>query len=185
MPGCLIRYAELKIGAMTDENVRVEAQRNRIYSSWEKDRKEELQRLRENLTLSGLFKRPPPIWVHPSVLAEFGDAFLEGSGLEGGDLPSTIAVFSLLLERILLNDGLGVLGDFGHEVAQSINAVVETVKSAKNLFRQYGTAAEQGGGAQFIHFIKRFKTALVALPEVALLDCFCLMFDCLLFRAIQ
>jgi hypothetical protein len=165
MPGCLIRYAELRIGALSDENVRVEAQKNRIYSSWEKDRQDELRRLQANLTLSGLFKRPPPVWAHPGVLAEFGDAYLEGSGLEGGDLPSTIAVFSLVLERILLNSGHGVLSDFEHDAIQGVNVAVECIKSAKNLFRRYGVAAEQGGGAQLIHFMKKFKSSLLALAE--------------------
>jgi hypothetical protein len=165
MPGCLVRYVEVKIGAMSEENVRVEAQKNRIFSSWEKDRQEELQRLRANLTLSGLFKRPPPVWAHPGVLAEFGDAYLEGSGLEGGDLPSTIAVFSLILERIMLQNGHGMFDEFTHDSIQAVNAAIEAVKSAKNIFRRYGVASEQGGGAQLIHFMKKFKSSLTALAE--------------------
>jgi hypothetical protein len=38
MPGVKIRYVELKPGCTSAENVRIEAQKNRIFSTWQKDR---------------------------------------------------------------------------------------------------------------------------------------------------
>ena len=42
-----------------------------------------------------------PIWTHPFFLGVFGDAFIEGTGLEGGDLSASISAMNLLLERAL------------------------------------------------------------------------------------
>lgn len=143
----------------------MEAQRNRIYSTWENDRQQELKRLRANLVLSVMFKKPPPVWAHPSIMAEFGDAYLEGSGLEGGDLSSAVSIFSLIMERIILHEGHGLLTHFSHDTMQSVNYVAEIFKTATNLFRRYNLVLENGGGAQLIHFMKRFKKALEALRE--------------------
>lgn len=83
MPDLLVKYVELKGKCLSELEVRQEAQKNRIFSSWEKDKEIQLKLLRSNLTLQTLFKKPPTIWNHPAIMAEFGDAYLEGSGLEG------------------------------------------------------------------------------------------------------
>lgn len=166
MPGCYIRFAELKRGALTEEAVRLEAQKNRIYSTWERDRQQELERVRQNLSLQSLYKRPPPAWAHPSIIAEFGDAFLEASGLEGGDFLSSVAVMSLVFERIILHEGHGLFDDFEHDAKQSVNYVAEVMKKSKSLCQKYATAAASGNSSQVMHFIKAFKKDLEALKEV-------------------
>ena len=98
--------------------VKLEAQRNKIFSTWERDRKEELERLRRSLTLQPLYKQPPPAWAHPSLLAEFGDAYLEATGLGSADIASSIGVLSLVMERIVLSDGHGIFAQLGHDAIQ-------------------------------------------------------------------
>lgn len=72
MPGdVLVRYVEVRPGALSEVEVKEDAHRNRIYSNWEKDRLKELQALQANLTLQPLFKKPPPAWMHPAVVAGF------------------------------------------------------------------------------------------------------------------
>ena len=39
-----------------------------------------------------LYARPPPIWGHPAFVAEFGDAFIGGTGLEGGSIHTSLEV---------------------------------------------------------------------------------------------
>ena len=36
--------------------------------------------------LQPLYKKPPPVWLHPAFAAEFGDAFIAGTAFEGGSL---------------------------------------------------------------------------------------------------
>lgn len=165
MPGLTVRYVELRRGCLSEERVKLEAQKNRLYSTWEKDRQAELDKLRGNLALSALFKTPPPIWAHPSIMSEFADAYLEGSGLEGGDLSMSSAVYSLLVERLLLSEGHGLFEATSHASKQAINYLSTAFKSGKDLFRKYGLVVEAGGGNQLIHFMKRFKKIVEELKE--------------------
>ena len=55
----------------------------------------------ENMSLHTLFKRAPPVWLHPTFLGEFGDSFLEGTGLEGGSIPAALQAFSLVVDRAI------------------------------------------------------------------------------------
>ena len=50
------------------------------------------------LRLQPLYAKPPPIWIHPAFAAEFGDAFLAGTGLEGGTLHISLEVVVMTLQ---------------------------------------------------------------------------------------
>ena len=49
------------------------------------------------------YPRPPPVWVHPSFIAEFGAPYIDGTGLEGGSLTISLAFMGLALERLAAN----------------------------------------------------------------------------------
>ncbi len=66
---------------------------------------------------------------------EFGDAFLEGTGLEGGSVPPSLAAFSLTLDRALREQRF-FFNDFSHEDMQHLEAINEIFKDAKNLGRK-------------------------------------------------
>ena len=53
------------------------------------------------LALQSIYAKPPPIWLHPAFAAEFGDAFIGGTGLEGGTLHVSLEVVVLALEEML------------------------------------------------------------------------------------
>ncbi len=166
--GVLVRYVELQRGAITAERVRTDAQKNRIYSTWERDRLEALRVLQASLSLASLFKKPPPVWAHPSIVAEFGDAYLEGSGVEGGGggVAASVAVFGLLLDRLVLQEGHGYWENFSHSELQATNYVGEAVKAAVGLCRRFSLAEKSGsgGGAQLVHYIyyEMFQSCVVS-----------------------
>jgi hypothetical protein len=66
---------------------------------------------------------------------EFGDAFLEGTGLDGGSVPPSLAVFSLTLDRAL-QEQKSFLNDFEHTDLQHLDAINELFKDAKALGRK-------------------------------------------------
>ena len=99
--GKLIKFVEFRRQALTESAVRVESYNNRIYSTWEKDRKAELLSLQNQLRLKPIYKNPPPIWFHPALCAMFGDSFLEGTGLEGGDLATSSSVLEVILDHLI------------------------------------------------------------------------------------
>ena len=81
---------------------------------------EEAAALAQQLALQPLYKRPPPVWLHPSFLSQY-DAFLDGTGMAGGALPENFAVLGLALER-LLEDQSHLLSNLdGHQVRISLS----------------------------------------------------------------
>ncbi len=68
----------------------------------------------ENMSLQTLYKRPPPIWLHPTFLGALGDPYLEGTGLEGGSVSVAFQAFSLVVEKAL-EEQKGFLNGFEHE----------------------------------------------------------------------
>jgi hypothetical protein len=186
MPGLLVRLVELRPAALSEARVKEAAFSNRIYSAWDREKTKYLAEMRANMTLQPLYKAPPPIYAHPVFVAEVGDAFLEGTGLDGGSLPSAAAALSLTVER-LVRSAAAPLGfllpaceeapeakhlssltfdrlGFSHADLQAINFLTEALKQAKNLFQRFGMA-QKNGPAQLIHFMKHFKARLAALSE--------------------
>lgn len=142
--------------------------------------------MRAKMTLQPLYKAPPPIYAHPVFVAEVGDAFLEGTGMDGGSLVSSVAALSLTVERLVRSaaapEGFEIpaceeksepkhlssltfdkLG-FAHADLQAINFLTEALKQSKNLFQRFGMA-QKNGPAQLIHFMKHFKGKLASLSE--------------------
>ncbi|KAL6068400.1 Component of oligomeric Golgi complex 3 [Balamuthia mandrillaris] len=162
MPGVKVKYVEFRPFMMTLEAVKESAQLNRIYSFWEVEKEQEEQRKFEHLSLQSLYKRPPPVWIHPAFLGEFGDAFLEGTGLEGGSLYPSFAVFSMAIENGL-KEQREFLNDLQHTDAQSLDAISEIFKESRDLARKFALAAK--GGAQLVHFMRHFSKLVEALKE--------------------
>ncbi len=161
----LIKYLDVKCTTLNEVEVRTEAQKNRIFSSWEKDREKKLQEMQSNFVLKPIFKKPPPVWMHPSLMAEFGDAYLEGTGLDSlGDLGLSCSFLSLAFETMLLTNCYGLLSEFNHEVMQSINYFNGLLKNANDLFRRFALVLKNGP-SQLIHFMKRLKKLLGSLQE--------------------
>jgi len=74
---------------------------NRIYSAWAEEKKKAEEFRLAHFSLQSLYKRPPPVWIHPTYLGAFGDAFVQGSSLEGGNLSATMGCFSFVLNDCL------------------------------------------------------------------------------------
>ena len=161
----LVKYLDVKCETLSEADVRTEAQKNRIFSSWEKDREKKLQEMQSNFVLKPIFKKPPPVWMHPSLMAEFGDAYLEGTGLDGlGDLGLSCSFLSLAFETMLLTNCYGLFSEFNHELMQTINYFNGLLKNANDLFRRYALVLKNGP-SQLIHFMKRLKKLLGSLQE--------------------
>lgn len=122
--------------------------------------------MRSKLTLQPLYKSPPPVYLHPLFVAEVGDVFLEGTGMDGGSLVSSVAALSLTYDRLLRSastvtgfeipafendDATGVANTstythaltfealrFTHDDMQAVNFLSETVRQSKDLFQKFG-----------------------------------------------
>jgi hypothetical protein len=120
--------------------------------------------MRSKLVLQPLYKSPPPIYLHPVFVAEVGDAFLEGTGMDGGSIVSSVAALSLAYDRLIrtasaplgfeipaFEDVLATrhtpslnfsaLG-FSHDEMQALNYMAEAVRQSKDLFVKFGWWAQ-------------------------------------------
>jgi hypothetical protein len=58
--------------------------------------------LRKEYSLASLFAKPRPMWLAPTFVATFGDAFIEKSVLEGNsNLAWSYSVLNFTLQRML------------------------------------------------------------------------------------
>lgn len=186
--GKLVKFIEFRRGALTAAQVREQGFNNRIYSIWEKERLAELKARQSQMTLQPIYKNPPPLWLHPALVSLFGDAYLEGTGMEGGDLATSTSAYDLILSRLLKElstlstDHKEMLGSsatvdantdfaailtefsFSHEENQSLNYLNVVYQSASTLCKRFNLA-KKNGAAQLVHYFKVLKKLLLALKD--------------------
>ena len=173
--GKLIKFLEFKRGAMSESAIRLDSYNNRIFSTWEKERKAELLSLQNQLRLKPIYKNPPPIWMHPVLCALFGDSFLEGTGLEGGSLSASSSVFDVIFDHLLKtlvscsspdnsfpisepHSAQTIVSEFQftHTDRQTLNYVHLSIKNLKILSKKYDLA-KKNGAPQMVFYFKLLK----------------------------
>ena len=162
MPGLLVRFIEVRSSTMSKEQVMEQVNANRVYSYWEKEEEEAKTARYASLSLTSLYKKPPPFWIHPAFLGQMGDAFLEGTGLDSGDVAPSIAVLSLIYSH-LRHQSEAVEGLIQDEDWAVVDFVSEVLKEAKELSRRFTLARKNP--AQLIAFMKFFRQKLEAVKE--------------------
>ena len=197
----LVKYVSLSRGAMTEDEVKRDSNKNRIFSLWQKQQAAEMEARDAHLTLRPMYKRPPPLWNHPMVVAEFGDAYLENTGLEGGELTSCVTAYELLLSRFIGDIGviqsegfddeasvasassssfdsrsspaLRTILQFGftHEEMQSFNYLCVVLKQTKSLCHNFDMAKKNGLPQLVSSFMRSFKSRLNVLKSGETIVC--------------
>ena len=192
--GKLVRYIELRRGALTADQVRQNGYNNRLYNTWEKERLAEIAARQQHLTLKPIYKNPPPFWAHPLLVATFGDAFLEGTGLEGGDLATSTAALELVLDGLIkeltLPDSEAAQESkdvspsevaespspskrvafllqqfaFTHDELQSLNYLSVAFQAAKAHCKRF-ELAKKNGAPQLVHYFKSLRKGLEGLQD--------------------
>ena len=127
----------------------------------------------QQLSLQPLYARPPPIWLHPAFAAEFGDAFIAGTGLESGTLHVSLEVIVLAVEQMFKEGGLaseasGVLKQ-GERAA--LNSALSSLSEAKRLAHKLAHAAAHDGQQRM--YLSRVQSSLQDLEPGGLLPIPC------------
>lgn len=65
----------------------------------------------------------------------FGDAYVEGIGLAGGDINTTLTCFSLVLERVV-NEQMFLLEKLSHVELQALHYLTQIFRNGKDLSRK-------------------------------------------------
>ena len=109
----------------------------------------------QRLCLSALYAKPPPVWLHPAFAAEFGDAFMAGTALEGGSLSISLEVFVLTLQQMLAEQGTAA--PLPHAERAALNSACAVLDDAKKLAHKLAHAAANNG-QQRLYLSKVFKS---------------------------
>ena len=169
--GLAVRYLKLSTSLWDPEQVRreMDALRGRDDDA---DLREEAEEARlQHLSLQPLYAKPPPIWVHPAFAAEFGDAFIGGTGLESGTLHVSLEVVVLALERLLSEGGVAALSTIPHAERAALNSTLASLGEAKRLAHKLAHALTSDGQQRL--YLGRVLNALSALEPGAMLPVPC------------
>ena len=98
----------------------------------------------QQLSLQPLYAKPPPVWLHPAFAAEVGDAFIVGTGLDGGSLHISLEVVVLTLQR-LLAEPHGAACSLPHAQRAALNTTCALLEDAKKLAHKLAHAMGHQG----------------------------------------
>jgi hypothetical protein len=128
----------------------------RIFSFWEHAQAEADKKLFKGRTLSAFFKRPPPLWNHPSFLGEFFDPYVSNPSF----VSCSIAGNLLVVAHMLRDAAENMQTHLSASVVNSTKAVAEAMVGAELAFRKMGNMNDQF----FPRYLQRiFQPALLSL----------------------
>ena len=156
MTGTAVRCIRFNSGWVSDEQLRSQ-QLSSVYSQWLEEVAREDADLTARLSLSELYKRPPPVWQDAAYIAEFGDASVEGTA---GSVFGALRVFSAVMARAWSEqrEQMALPSVATGAVERGLQVLAESIHLAK----QYELA--QKNPNQLIAFVRKFRDRLEALP---------------------
>lgn len=157
------RFLQVRSEALDAEAVRASTFNNRIVDVQGLRSRAQRRRLMAKLSLAPLRlqRQAQPIWTEGSFLAEFGDAFLEGTGLEGGNILSALKIAELTLS------GISTSGLASGPATEAIAQVATTMRDSVGIFRRVAAAQRGDGLARLLKTLA--KDLLALLPGRALM----------------
>lgn len=168
MPGNIaIRAVRVEAEFSTDQEVTANRARDKLLSLFEEERIAEVQEQRKGLSLATLFPKPRPMWVTPSLVAVFGDAFIEKTTLEGSsNLAWSYTVLNFALQRmgnqkLLTGDGSGLNHEARVSLADTLHVMQQSALVFKHMLRMLKTPSE----SQLLSFLRKLKKILQALNQ--------------------
>ena len=124
----------------------------------------------QQLSLQLLYAKPPPVWLHPALAAEFGDAFIAGTGLEGGSMHVSLEVVVLALEQ-MLREGGAAEAMLPHAERASLNSIRSALSEGRRLAHKLAHASSAEGQQRM--YLTRVISGLTALEPGAALPVPC------------
>ena len=121
-----------------------------------------MEQQRKGLSLAALFPKPRPMWVTPSLVAVFGDAFIEKTTLEGSsNLAWSYTVLNFTLQRMAKQELLGYdRCGLDHSarvcLADTLHIMQQSALVFKHMLRMLKTPTE----SQLLSFLRKLKKLL-------------------------
>ena len=177
LPLFLFRYVRVDAQYAKPEDVKSMRARDKILSMYNENLKDEIDKQRKGLVLSELFAKPRPMWMDPSLIGLFGDAFIEGTRFEGASmLPFAFMSMGLAISRMLetptlsttkgsTNGGgsLDILYGLDADDRAKVANVVHVMEASQNIFMMVQRLLKYSNTGQLMWFLRKFRTILRSL----------------------
>ena len=145
----------------TDAEVKARRAEDRTLSMFDEENKAKIDEQRASLALAPLYPKPRPMWMSPAMVAFFGDAYFEGTMLEGGSLLAwNFGVFLHSIKRMLTEQStiLSILSKF-ERVA--LSDVFHIMHQSAIIFSAMAAMIKNRNESQLISFLRKIKKLLI------------------------
>jgi hypothetical protein len=168
------RYVRVDAQFAKPEDIKSMRARDKILSMYNENLKDEIDKQRKGLVLSTLFAKPRPMWMDPSLVGLFGDAFIEGTQFEGASiLPFAFMSMGLAISRMLEvptstegsagGGSLDILYGLGADDRAKVANVVHVMQASENIFMMVQRLLKYNNTGQLMWFLRKFRTILRSL----------------------
>jgi hypothetical protein len=174
MPGnVLLRTVRVEQRLSTDATVLEDRARDKIISMLNEERIKKIDAQRAGLSLASLFSKPRPIWSTPALIGTFGDAFIEGTGLDGSScLAWSFTVLNHAFQKTLRRPRTReILVGFTPEDFGVVSDVFHVLSRSAPVFKQMARLLKNSTQNQLMTFLRRIKKIInkVGVGEAVLL----------------
>ena len=160
MDGVSLRYMRFDPKYLDDAQVR-SAQHTSVFSQWQAEAAKASKDFLSRLSLKPLYKRPPAVWQETAYVCEFGDACVEGTGLDGStSIYGAIRVFSFVVNQ-LWEEQQASLVNAAPPALAGLAKTRKILDESAVLAREYELA--QKNPSQLINFVRKFRKRLEAM----------------------
>jgi hypothetical protein len=195
MPGSIaVRYVRVSSKFSSPEDVKSMRARDKIISMYNENVKDTIDQQRKGLVLSALFAKPRPMWMDPSLVGLFGDAYIQGTTLEGSSaMPFSFMSICLAMKRMVEvpsnrahsggGGSLDMLYGMSSDDRAKVTNVLHVMEYSENIFMMVQRLLKYNNAGQLMWFLRKLRKQLRALqPGNALLvPCFAEGSEMLLF----
>lgn len=174
MPGnILLRTVRVEERVSTDSSVLQDRARDKLISMLNEERMKKVDKQRAGLSLASLFSKPRPIWSTPALIGTFGDAFIEGTGLDGTScLAWSYSVINHALQKTLRRQQTrDILVGFTPADFGVVSDVLHVLTRSAPVFKQMARLLKNSTQNQLMTFLRRVKKIInkVGVGEAVLL----------------
>eukprot|EP01038_Epipyxis_sp_PR26KG_P004458 gene4458-6304_t len=182
MPGNIaIKTVRVELAFLSDEQVKADRARDKVLSTYEEQRKEEVRQQRQYFSLHSLFAKPRPMWYAPAFVETFGDSFIENTALEGSSqLAWSYQVLNFALQKMILRESSNNIPwqrdhiirkdrtplilsreyDLDYEARKSLTSVLKIMDRSSILFKILLKMMKNPSDQKVLTFLRKFKVEL-------------------------
>eukprot|EP00808_Paulinella_micropora_P006835 g75373.t1 len=168
MPGKVaLRYVRVVANwAWLEKDVVENRAVSKVVSMFTEQQQQQEEHQHKGLSLKALFNKPRPVWLAPTMVALFGDAYIEGTMFEGAScLAWSFAVLNHALQQLgrTAPQQRLFLSCLPSEQSAALTDVCHVFAESANIFTLFARLLKHPNNTQLISFLRKLHTQLAGL----------------------